>query len=166
MCELDHSYTGCLGFLLPPHNHTTTWPYMALNDSYMPLHEPYMALLLSLYSTKQALSHPAPDTQWLSVCDCVCVCVAMTAGSSTVTSSFALLREAETKLKEVVRTNMATAMTASDHPQVERSALTGCHGNTEKLLCCLQIFQDISPPQLAPGRPAALYISPPETGFL
>jgi hypothetical protein len=41
-------------------------------------------------------------------------------GGGTVSSSFSLLREAEAKLKEVVRTSMADAMATADHPQVER----------------------------------------------
>lgn len=38
-----------------------------------------------------------------------------------MSTSFTLLREAEGKLREVVRTGMADAMAASDHVQVERS---------------------------------------------
>ena len=37
-----------------------------------------------------------------------------------MSSSFSLLRDAETKLKELVRTSMADAMATSDHAQVER----------------------------------------------
>ena len=44
------------------------------------------------------------------------------AGGGTVSSSFSLLREAEAKLKEVVRTSMADAMATGDHTEVERSS--------------------------------------------
>ena len=40
-----------------------------------------------------------------------------------MSSSFSLLRDAETQLKKVVRKSMADAIAASDHTQVERSEL-------------------------------------------
>lgn len=57
----------------------------------------------------------------LCIVSWVSACCLFPVGSSTVSTSFTLLREAEGKLREVVRTGMADAMAASDHVQVERS---------------------------------------------